>query len=55
MPALTYTRSVSGDRFAFTPSGWAVRNMLGVWYVFDEEDVFVGKFDTQAEAEAAAR
>jgi hypothetical protein len=43
-----------------TPAGWMIMpckspGMDGNWHVFDADGLFIGEYDTRAEAEAAAR
>lgn len=48
---INYTQDGS---LGITTDGWMVKRTTAGWLVFDAEDVFVGRFDTDIEAEIVA-
>ena len=49
---LHWVKSYNGGMFTFTPAGNAIREIAGVWFVFDMEDVVVAQYATRDEAVA---
>lgn len=47
---LRWVRSITGGWFTYTIDGYTIREVVGMWCVFDSEDVFLAKFKTRAEA-----
>lgn len=52
--SLRWIRSVSGGQFTYTPDGKTIREIAGAWFVFDQDDVKIGKHDTRDQAVANA-
>ena len=51
---LNWVTSVSGGQFTYTPDGKTIREIAGAWFIFDQDDTFVARFDTRGEAVANA-
>lgn len=49
---LHWVKSISGGLFTFTPAGYTIREIVGAWYVFDSEDVYVAHYATREDAVA---
>ena len=48
--SINYTKT--GD-LGISPDGWMVKRSIGGWIVVDAQDLFVGIFETKADAERA--
>lgn len=48
---INYTRD---GNLGITTDGWLIKRSTAGWLVFDAEDVYVGRFDSKAEAAAQA-
>lgn len=52
--SLHWVTSNTGGQFTYTPDGKTIREYLGVWFVFDQDDTLIGKYPTRDAAVANA-